>query len=36
VAIAANGAVDNAPVPLFDRDDVSALASFIEQHTGLT
>ncbi len=35
VAIAANGAVDNAPVPLFDRDDVSALASFIEKHTGL-
>ncbi len=36
VAIAANGAVGDAPVPLFDRDDVTALASFIEQHTGLT
>lgn len=36
VAIAANGAVPDAPVPLFDRDDVSALASFIEQHMGLT
>ena len=35
VAIAANGAVKDAPVPLFDRDDVSALASFIEKHTGL-
>jgi molybdopterin-guanine dinucleotide biosynthesis protein B len=36
VAIAANGAVGGAPVPVFDRDDVTALASFIEQHTGLT
>lgn len=36
VAIAANGPVGDAPVPLFDRDDVSALASFIEKHTGLT
>lgn len=35
VAIAANGAIKDAPVPLFDRDDVSALASFIEKHTGL-
>ena len=35
VAIAANGAVKDAPVPLFDRDDVSALASFIEKHAGL-
>jgi molybdopterin-guanine dinucleotide biosynthesis adapter protein len=35
VAIAANGEVGDAPVPLFDRDDVSALASFIEKHTGL-
>jgi molybdopterin-guanine dinucleotide biosynthesis protein B len=32
VAIAANGAVPDAPVPVFDRDDVSALASFIETH----
>jgi molybdopterin-guanine dinucleotide biosynthesis protein B len=36
VAIAANGPVAGAPVPLFDRDDVSALASFIERHMGLT
>jgi molybdopterin-guanine dinucleotide biosynthesis protein B len=35
VAVAANGAVDDAPVPVFDRDDVTALASFIEQHAGL-
>jgi molybdopterin-guanine dinucleotide biosynthesis protein B len=35
VAIAANGHVPAAPVPLFDRDDVSALASFIERHTRL-
>ena len=36
VAIAANGPVAGAPVPLFDRDDVSALAGFIERHMGLT
>lgn len=36
VALAANGLVANAPVPVFDRDDVTALASFIEKHTGLT
>jgi molybdopterin-guanine dinucleotide biosynthesis protein B len=36
VAIAANGPVVGGPVPLFDRDDVSALASFIERHMGLT
>jgi molybdopterin-guanine dinucleotide biosynthesis protein B len=35
-AIAANGPIDAAPVPVFDRDDVTALASFIEKHTGLT
>ena len=35
VAIAANGPVSGAPVPVFDRDDVSALAGFIEKHTGL-
>jgi len=35
VAIAANGPLTHAPVLLFDRDDVSALASFIERHTGL-
>ena len=35
VAVAANGQVSDAPVPVFDRDDVSALASFIEKHTGI-
>lgn len=30
VAIAANGEVAGAPVPVFDRDDIGALASFIE------
>ena len=35
VAIAANGPVADAPVPVFDRDDVTALASFIEIHMGL-
>lgn len=35
VALAANGPVADAPVPVFDRDDVAALASFIEKHTGL-
>jgi molybdopterin-guanine dinucleotide biosynthesis protein B len=35
VAIAANGVIGGAPVPVFDRDDVSALASFIERHAGL-
>jgi len=35
VAVAANGPIGDAPVPVFDRDDVSALASFIERHTGL-
>lgn len=35
VAVAANGALADAPVPVFDRDDVTALAGFIEKHTGL-
>jgi molybdopterin-guanine dinucleotide biosynthesis protein B len=35
VAIAANGVVADAPVPVFERDDVSALASFIEMRMGL-
>lgn len=35
VAIAANGRIDGTPVPVFDRDDVSALAGFIERHTGI-
>lgn len=35
VAIAATGPVTLAPVPVFDRDDVGALASFIQQHMGL-
>jgi molybdopterin-guanine dinucleotide biosynthesis protein B len=36
VAVAANGPVTGSPVPVFDRDDVTALASFVESHTGLT
>jgi molybdopterin-guanine dinucleotide biosynthesis protein B len=35
VAVAANGPVVDSPVPVFDRDDVTALAGFIERHTGL-
>lgn len=35
VAIAANGAIVAAPVPVFDRDDVTALAGFIETHMRL-
>jgi molybdopterin-guanine dinucleotide biosynthesis adapter protein len=35
VAIAANGTVNASRVPVFDRDDVSALANFILRHTGL-
>ena len=35
VAIAANGNVADAPVPVYDRDDVSALASFIVKHMRL-
>jgi molybdopterin-guanine dinucleotide biosynthesis protein B len=36
VAIAATGPIAEAPVPVFSRDDVDALASFIEAHMGLT
>lgn len=35
VAVAANGPVPDAPVPVFDRDDVTALAGFIIQHMRL-
>jgi molybdopterin-guanine dinucleotide biosynthesis protein B len=35
VAIAANGPIAEAPVPVFDRDDVRALASFVETHMEL-
>jgi molybdopterin-guanine dinucleotide biosynthesis adapter protein len=35
VAVAANGLLA-APVPVFDRDDVEALAAFIIRHTGLS
>jgi molybdopterin-guanine dinucleotide biosynthesis adapter protein len=35
VAIAANGTIDEAPVPVFSRDDVTALAAFIERHMAL-
>lgn len=36
VAIAANGPVPGAPVPVFDRDDVAALAQFIVRHMSLS
>ena len=36
VALAANGAIAAAPVPVFDRDDVTALAGFVEAHMRLT
>jgi molybdopterin-guanine dinucleotide biosynthesis protein B len=35
VAIAANGEIRGAAVPVFDRDDVASLADFILRHTGL-
>lgn len=35
VAIASNGLISDAPVPVFSRDDVSALADFIEKHMRL-
>lgn len=35
IAIAATSAIASAPVPVFDRDDVSALSSFIISHMGL-
>ena len=35
VAIAATGVIADAPVPVFDRDDVGALSSFIVRHMGL-
>ena len=36
IAVAATGAIADAPVPVFDRDDVTALVSFIIKHTGLS
>ena len=35
VALAASGPVADAPVPVFDRDDVTALANFIVTHAKL-
>jgi molybdopterin-guanine dinucleotide biosynthesis adapter protein len=35
VAVAANGPAKNETVPVFDRDDVSALAGFILKHIGM-
>jgi molybdopterin-guanine dinucleotide biosynthesis adapter protein len=35
VAVAATGAVMGSSVPVFDRDDVTALTTFIVKHTGL-
>lgn len=36
VAIASTGPIADAPVPVFGRDDVTALADFIISHAGLT
>jgi molybdopterin-guanine dinucleotide biosynthesis adapter protein len=36
VAVAANGGVAGSPVPVFDRDDVTALTAFIIKHAGLS
>lgn len=36
VAIAATAPISDAPVPVFDRDDVTALADFIIAHAGLS
>ncbi|MFT3988368.1 molybdopterin-guanine dinucleotide biosynthesis protein B [Aestuariivirga sp.] len=36
VAIAASGPVAEAPVPVFSRDDIGALADFIITHMGLS
>lgn len=35
IAIAATSAIADAPVPVFDRDDVRALSSFVIRHMGL-
>ena len=35
VAIAATGPVAGSPVPVFDRDDVTALTAFVIKHAGL-
>ena len=35
VAVAATGPISGSPVPVFDRDDVTALAAFIIKHAGL-
>ncbi len=35
VAVAANGQIAGCPVPVFDRDDVTALTDFIIKHAGL-
>jgi molybdopterin-guanine dinucleotide biosynthesis protein B len=35
IAIAATGAIAKAPVPVFDRDDVAALADFVIRHMKL-
>jgi molybdopterin-guanine dinucleotide biosynthesis adapter protein len=36
VAVAATGSIAVSPVPVFDRDDVTALTSFIIKHAGLS
>jgi molybdopterin-guanine dinucleotide biosynthesis adapter protein len=35
IAIAANGVIETSPVPVFDRENVKAIADFIVAHMGL-
>ncbi|MGH6873869.1 MAG: molybdopterin-guanine dinucleotide biosynthesis protein B, partial [Aestuariivirgaceae bacterium] len=35
IAIAANGVIENSPVPVFDRENVKAIADFIVERMGL-
>jgi molybdopterin-guanine dinucleotide biosynthesis protein B len=35
IAIAANGVIANAPVPVFDREDIQAIADFILKRAGI-
>jgi len=36
IAIAANGVIENPPVPVFDRENVASIADFIVAHMELT
>ena len=35
IAVAANGPIENAPVPVFDREDTARIADFIVERMGL-